>query len=170
MIEELDRVNMIITEFLLMARDKQVDLRPQSLNHILKNISPLICADAMSQDKNLQLELGDISLLMLDIKEIRQMVFNLARNGLESMNSGGILTIRTLQKGEQVLLEVIDRGQGIPPEIRERIGVPFFTTKDNGTGLGLSICYSIAARHQAILKVYSSSQGTCITVFFNLQA
>ncbi|MGI6434364.1 MAG: histidine kinase dimerization/phospho-acceptor domain-containing protein [Syntrophomonadaceae bacterium] len=46
MIEELDRVNMIITEFLLMARDKQVDLRPQSLNLILKNISPLICADA----------------------------------------------------------------------------------------------------------------------------
>ncbi|MGI6434363.1 MAG: ATP-binding protein [Syntrophomonadaceae bacterium] len=82
----------------------------------------------------------------------------------------GSLTVRTRQKGEQVLLEVIDRGQGIPPEIRERIGVPFFTTKDNGTGLGLSICYSIAARHQAILKVYSSSQGTCITVFFNLQA
>jgi two-component system, sporulation sensor kinase E len=170
MIEEIDRVNMIITEFLLMARDKQVDLKPQSLNLILKNISPLICADARSQDKNVQLELGDIPLLMLDIQEIRQMVFNLARNGLESMNSGGTLTVRTRQKGEQVLLEVIDRGQGIPPEIRERIGVPFFTTKDNGTGLGLSICYSIAARHQAILKVYSSSQGTCITVFFNLQA
>lgn len=169
MIEEIDRVNMIITEFLLMARDKQVDLKPQSLNRILKNISPLICADARSQDKNVQLELGDIPLLMLDIQEIRQMVFNLTRNGLESMNSGGTLTIRTLQKGEQVLLEVVDRGQGIPPEIRERIGVPFFTTKDNGTGLGLSICYSIAARHQAVIKVDSSSQGTCITVFFNIQ-
>jgi signal transduction histidine kinase len=169
MIEEIDRVNLIITEYLLMARDKKADLQPVSLNRILNSIYPLLNADARSQDKDLQLELGKIPVLMLDEKEIRQLVLNLARNGLESMLSGGTLTIRTVTEGDRAVLEVIDRGAGIPREILDQIGVPFFTTKENGTGLGLSVCHSIAKRHQACIEVESGSRGTCFRVCFNAQ-
>ncbi|NLX87963.1 MAG: PAS domain S-box protein [Syntrophomonadaceae bacterium] len=169
MIDEIDRVNMIITEYLLMAREKKADLKPACLNHILESIYPLLNADVRSQDKELQLELGEVPMLMLDEKEIRQLVLNLARNGLESMHCGGVLTIRSAERSGQVVLEVIDQGAGIPGEIMDKIGVPFFTTKDNGTGLGLSVCHNIVKRHQASIEVESGSHGTCFRVRFNPQ-
>lgn len=168
MIEEIDRVNAIITEYLLMARTKQKNLQPKDLNQILESLHPLLNADARAQDKDLRMELGDIAHLMLDEQEIRQLVFNLVRNGLESMPCGETLTIRTHCSEGQVILEVIDRGGGIPGEIMDQIGVPFFTTKENGTGLGLPVCYSIAEQHQASIQVESGQMGTCFRVCFNL--
>ncbi len=166
MLEEIDRVNAIITEYLLMARTKKPELQPKSINHILQSLFPLLNADARRQDKNLCMELEDIPVLMLDEQEIRQLVFNLVRNGLESMPDNETLTIRTQQSCDQVILEVIDRGGGIPDEIIDHIGVPFFTTKENGTGLGLPVCYNIAAQHQASIQVDSSHNGTCFRVCF----
>jgi len=67
-----------------------------------------------------------------------------------------------------VNLVVRDEGGGIPPEIFDKIGTPFLTTKDNGTGLGLGVCYSIAERHNARITVDTSSEGTSFHVTFPL--
>lgn len=168
MIEELDRGNSIITEFLSLARNKAVDLKTQNLNHIVKTLSPLIQADAMVSDKSVKVEPGDIPDLLLDEKEIRQLVLNLARNGLEAMSPGGNLNIRTVSDGDEVVLSVQDKGKGIEPDALEKIGTPFFTTKDYGTGLGLAVCYSIAARHNASIKVETGPTGTTFHVRFKL--
>jgi len=166
MIEELDRINQIITEFLLLAKDKAVDLKIQSLNAILEALSVLIDADAVFSDKSVRMELGNIPDLLLDEKEIRQLILNLVRNGLEAMPSGGTLTIKTFQEGEETVLAVQDEGPGIEPDLLEKIGTPFFTTKDNGTGLGLAVCYSIAARHKAAITVKTGPAGTTFFVRF----
>lgn len=160
MIEELDRANTILTEFLSLAKDKSVDLKLQDLNTIITGIVPLIKADAIAQEKYLKTTLGDIPLLLLDQKEIRQLIFNFVRNGFEAMDSGGTLTIGTFVKGDDVVLMVKDEGSGIDPELLRNIGTPFFSTKDQGTGLGLSICYSIAARHKATIDIETSRRGT----------
>jgi signal transduction histidine kinase len=68
--------------------------------------------------------------------------------------------------GDQVVLAVQDQGGGIDPDILDKIGDPFFTTKENGTGLGLSVCYSIAARHGATIKVDTGPDGTTFSVVF----
>ncbi|MHB1126144.1 MAG: ATP-binding protein [Bacillota bacterium] len=102
----------------------------------------------------------------MDDKEIRQLIINLARNGLEAMPPGGVLTIRTYLEGKEVVLAVEDRGKGISSEVMNKIGTPFFTTKDNGTGLGLAICYSIASRHNATLKIETSPEGSAFFVRF----
>jgi len=57
-------------------------------------------------------------------------------------------------------------GSGIAEEIMDRLGSPFVTTKDNGTGLGLPVCYRIAERHNAIISVKTSPQGTTVSVLF----
>lgn len=160
MIEELDSANAIITEFLSLAKNKMVNRRYCNLNDIIKAISPLLQSDATLTDKIVALELGDIHELLLDDKEIRQLIINLVRNGLEAIEAKEVVTIRTFEDKEDVVLSIADQGQGINPEILKNIGIPFQTTKDTGTGLGLAICYSIAARHKAKINVETSENGT----------
>lgn len=166
MIEELDSANAIITEFLSLAKDKAVYFSTQDLNNVIKAIHPLIAADAIKSDKQVILELADIPNLYIDAKEIRQLILNLTRNGLESMDPGGYLTIRTAVDEQNVILSIEDQGHGIETHIMDKIGTPFFTTKDQGTGLGLAICYSIAARHKAVIDVKSSNHGSTFSVIF----
>jgi len=160
MIEELDRANLIIKEFLSLAKNKMVDLKEENLNSIIKSLFPLINADAIVLDKYVKLELEEVKDLLLDEKEICQLILNLVRNGLEAMSAGGYLTIKTFQENEDVVLVVQDEGTGIAPEALEKIGNPFFTTKENGTGPGLAICYSIADRHNARIEVDTGPSGT----------
>lgn len=166
MIEELDRANSIISEFLSMAKNKAVEFKKQDLNHTVGVILPLISADALVTDHNIEVELGDIPLLLLDEKEVRQLILNLVRNGLEAMSPGGTLVIKTFADDDEVVLAVADQGGGIGPEVLEKIGTPFLTTKENGTGLGLAVCYSIAARHKARITVDTGPAGTTFYVWF----
>ncbi|ACV61054.1 signal transduction histidine kinase, nitrogen specific, NtrB [Desulfofarcimen acetoxidans DSM 771] len=166
MIEELDRANSIISEFLSLARNKPLDLHKQNLKQIIINISPLIQAEAIISDKNIKLELEDIPELLLDKKEIHQLILNLVLNAIEAMFPGGTITIKTYTANDKVVLAIKDEGQGIKPNILEKIGTPFFTTKENGTGLGLSMCHSIAGRHNATIKYESGINGTTVLVEF----
>ncbi|MEL7563715.1 MAG: PAS domain S-box protein [Dehalobacterium sp.] len=168
MIEELDRANGIISEFLFLAKDKVVKLKVQSLNGIIKAMQPLIEADAVITNKNIKLKLQDLVDLPLNEGEIRQLILNLVRNGLEAMEPGGTLTISTFQEGNKVTLTIEDQGTGINPDILERMGTPFCTTKDSGTGLGLAVCYSISVRHNAAIKFETGPAGTTFFVFFNI--
>jgi signal transduction histidine kinase len=83
------------------------------------------------------------------------------------MPGSGIINIYTESVESKVLLSIQDCGGGIPPEIRDKLGTPFFTTKEQGTGLGLAICYQIVQRHSATLSIESSlGKGTTFTVGF----
>lgn len=166
MIEELDRANGIISEFLSLAKNKPVDRKMCSLNAIVKTLHPLIKADAILTNKEVYINLGDISELYLDEKEIRQLILNLVRNGLEAMSPQTKLVIRTYREGDEVVLAVTDEGPGIVPEILEKLGTPFLTTKEKGTGLGLAVCYSIADRHNATIVPDTSPKGTTFYVRF----
>lgn len=166
MINELDRANSIITEYLSMAKNKAINLRVQNLNIIINSLFPLIQANALYFDKYIHIELAEIPDLLLDEKEIRQLILNIVNNGLDAMLPGGSLTIRTFVDNDEAVLAVQDQGCGISKETLEKIGTPFFTTKDNGTGLGLAVCYSIAARHNAVINIQTASAGTTFLIRF----
>lgn len=168
MVDELDRANSIITEFLSLAKNKAVDLKKRNLNKILISLLPLIEADGLVTDKYIKMETQKIPDLNLDEKEIRQLILNLVRNGLEAMSPGGGINIRTYSEEDEVVLSVQDNGKGIEPDVLEKVGTPFFTTKDNGTGLGLAVCYSIAARHNAVISIETSPAGTTFLVKFKV--
>lgn len=166
MIDELDRANTIITEFLSLAKDRAIELEMKNINRIIEAILPLISSDAHESQININTDLAEVPELPVDEKEIRQLVLNLVRNGFEAMSSGGELFIRTYSEGDEVILSVQDQGNGIAEDILEKLGTPFFTTKDRGTGLGLAVCYSIAARHRAKIKVETGNSGTTFFVRF----
>jgi two-component system, sporulation sensor kinase E len=168
MIEELDRANAIITEFLTLAKDKVVEMKRGNLNDVIHALYPLLQADAFRRGHELRLETGNIAYSNFDEKEVRQLVLNLVRNGFEAIEERGKVIIRTYQENDSIILAIQDTGKGIPDEIMGRLGTPFVTTKDCGTGLGLSVCYRIADRHGAKIEVKTSSSGTTFFVKFNL--
>lgn len=168
MIDELDRANFIITEFLSLARNKAVKMIRKALNAQVEALLPLIEASALLTDNTVEVVLGDIPNFLMDEKEIRQLILNLAQNGLQAMSPGGRLVIKTSTMGNDVVLAVTDQGEGIEPDILRRMGTPFFTTKEDGTGLGLAVCHSIAARHNAVIEVDTSETGTTLFVLFRL--
>lgn len=166
MIEELDRANDIISSFLSMASNKKPEMRLQSLSELVAILHPLILSDALRADKNVCLELTGDEQVEINQNEIRQLILNLARNGLEAMSPQGTLTIGTYRDGLEVVLFVKDQGPGLPPIIINSLGTPFLTTKESGTGLGLAVCYSIAARHKASLDLITGPEGTTFYVRF----
>lgn len=168
MISEIDRANSIISEFLSLVKDKPTEKLSQNINGILWNLYPLLEADSFTQNKQIILTTQETPNTLLDSKEISQLVLNLCRNGLESMQERGTLTLRTYVEDNQVVLSVQDLGSGISAEHLDKLGTPFFTTKDTGTGLGLATCYSIAERHNARVGVESSPSGTSFKVYFPL--
>ncbi|MGE5379507.1 MAG: PAS domain S-box protein [Methylocystaceae bacterium] len=166
MIEEMDRANVIISEFLSLSKSKPLDLSQQNLNTKIKSLLPLLQANAIKNDVHIKLELGSIPDLMLDQDEIRQLIINLVLNGIDAMTKGGCLTIRTISHDNEVTLSIQDQGPGILPEVMEKLGVPFNTSKVHGSGLGLPICYNIAQRHKAKIEINTGETGTTFMVIF----
>ncbi|WP_312561141.1 PAS domain S-box protein [Anaerospora sp.] len=168
MIEEIDRANSIITEFLSLAKDKRVHLETKNINQLIETIYPLIEANALEKDRVIKIELGHTSSLLIDQHEITQLLLNLLQNAIEATDKGDTIKILTWEEQDQVYLAIENTGPIIPPEIINSLGTPFFTTKDSGTGLGLAVCYSIAERHHANLSVESQENRTRFTVKFTV--
>jgi len=166
MIQELDRVNLIITELLLLGKAKETDLTESSLEDILNNIKPILLADALRLGMNIDFYFSNVPNINLNEDEIRQLIYNVVRNGLEAMQQGGTIYIRTYMENNHIILSIQDEGNGIDKDTLDKIGTPFFTTKESGTGLGLAICNGIANRNNARLDIKSSPNGTTINVIF----
>ena len=168
MIDELDRANSIITDFLSLAKNKAMNFKDSDLNTIIRDVIPMLEADALRFKCEIKLALGKIPLLSLDINSLRQLILNIVRNGIEAMPEGGKVEISTYSRGSQVVLSFADEGSGISNELLDRLGTPFFTTKENGVGLGLAVCYRIVQRHGATIAVESQpGQGTRFTITFS---
>ncbi|MDR3563743.1 MAG: ATP-binding protein [Negativicutes bacterium] len=171
MIGEIDRANAIITEYLSLAKNKTAELVPRDLSDILTNMQQLMEALALEQGKRIEIATARAGtpVILLDEKEIRQLIINLVKNAIDASVLGGTVAICLEDDREQLVLSVSDNGPGIPPEIMAKLGTPFLTTKPDGNGLGLPVCYRIAARHGASIAVHSDAGGTTFRVEFPLK-
>jgi signal transduction histidine kinase len=95
---------------------------------------------------------------------IRQAISNLLQNALEAMPDGGGIKIACSLDGESILLTITDTGHGIPENIRSKIFLPFYTTKERGTGLGLAIVHKIIVSHGGAISAESSPMGTTFSI------
>jgi signal transduction histidine kinase len=169
--EELDRANSIINDFLSLAQNRIVEMEIRSLHDILNDLSPLLWADANMRGQSIEMDLCEqMPAFEMNEKEMKQMILNLARNGMEAMTDKGLLTIRTRVTAEnRIELHVADTGTGIASDKLSKLFEPFFTTKSRGTGLGLPLCLSIVERHNGRIDVQSiEGSGTTFVVSFPL--
>lgn len=168
MISEINRANSIIAEFLSMSRNKETIMKRGNIENVITSILPLIEADVIYNNMQLSTDFRKVPDILLNEQEITQLVLNLARNGIEAMAEGGCLTLKIYQDGNEVILLIADEGSGIEQEVLDKMGTPFFTTKEKGTGLGLVVCNSIIERHNAKLQIQSSVNGSSFEVHFTV--
>lgn len=167
MLEEMGRVNSILQEFNMIGKNKESVRARYNLNTIIRSLAPLLEADAIFQSKTMVFNLNPIPDLLVDGNEIRQLILNLTRNALEAMDQNGRVTIKTSMADDKVVLSVKDQGKGIASENLEKLGTPFFSTKESGTGLGLYVTYEIVQRHMAHIDVETGPQGTVFSIIFD---
>jgi signal transduction histidine kinase len=172
-LRESERLNETIRSFLAYARPQRVELERLDLRRVVQETATLLRNSpevAESHTINLTLPAHDV-LVDADESQIRQVVWNLATNGLRAMSTGGTLhlaaaTTRTNDADAGVLV-VTDEGVGIPPEQIDHIFQPFKGSFGKGTGLGLAIVHRIVSDYNARVDVQSQpGRGTTFKVTF----
>jgi len=164
--EAIRQTDSLIDDFLTIAQQKQVQLALVDLNQVILEILPSLQLKAEQTNCRIKTDLASNVPMLVDTKEIRQLVKIMVKNGLEAMPKGGTLTIKTYVENKEVVLAIRDQGKGIPPEVVGRLGTPFLSTKKDGSGLGLAVCQGIAARHGASIYVRTGKQGTTFYIHF----
>ncbi|NUN92587.1 MAG: PAS domain-containing protein [Verrucomicrobiae bacterium] len=164
--DEVHRLDHILHRFLRAVRPTQPALEPCLANELLKETLDVLQPEIEKRGVLVEREFGrDLPRLLADRGQIQQVFFNLVRNGLQAMTSGGILRVRTELVGERLAITVRDTGGGIPPETLQRLFEPYFTTKSEGTGLGLLIVQRVVREHGGLIEVSSEpGRGTTFRV------
>ena len=169
-LEQVSRLDKTVNDLLFFGKPTVAEPACTDINLALKKILVFAAQHRGGKDIEKRLELTeDLPPVYVDPKQIQQVFLNLFLNAVQAMQSGGILTVQSgLSKVggvDMVQVRVTDTGQGIPPQILEKIFTPFFTTKAQGTGLGLAISHRLIEQHGGTLSVTSQDGvGTTFTV------
>lgn len=174
-LEEVDALSKLTTEFLDFARPVELDLRRLDINNVVRKTLQLMALQINDSRVEVYEDLSaDLPLINADEKQLEQVLRNIILNALQAMPSGGNIEISSapLQgRREGVELTVKDTGTGIPQDKLERIFIPFFTTKTKGTGLGLSVVQKIVENHGGRVEVFSEAEeGTTFKLTFPEQS
>ncbi len=178
-IEETDRLNQVVNQFLDYSRPFQAPRDMTDINEVIRHTTRLITADLADKKIPLSLDLQeDLARVPANAQQLTQVLLNLLQNSMEAMPEGGKLSVRTrlrppeLGRGVRIRpttgsveVRVKDTGRGIEAPALQKIFVPFFTTKERGTGLGLPISQRIIQHHGGELRVRSEAgKGTVFTI------
>lgn len=164
-LQEIERVNKIVTELLLLSKPSRPNYREVRLEEVLASILPLMKGEAALHDIEIIENYDENILFHADVEQLKQILLNLMKNGLEAMPHGGSLTIRSNQDESRIQIIIEDTGFGILPEHINRIFDPFFSLKEDGTGLGLPISMRMVKNHGGDMIIDSKPGiGTTITI------
>lgn len=156
--KEIIVMDRIIADFLTFARPADPVFGRVDLAALIRG-----CVETIRESApNIRLTIDSPEELIIKADEVfmRQAISNLLQNAVEAMSEGGVLKVSCSQDTEGILLTLSDTGHGIPDNIRDKIFLPFYTTKERGTGLGLAIVHKIIVSHGGTIGMESSSKGT----------
>lgn len=160
--KEIIVMDRIIADFLTFARPADPVFGSIALSALIAG-----CVNALEErllNIRITMDLPAELVIMADEILLRQAISNLLQNAVEAMPEGGGITISCSRDGQNILLTVADTGHGIPENIRDKIFLPFYTTKERGTGLGLAIVHKIIVSHGGAITAESSPMGTAFFI------
>ncbi|MDR7071540.1 ATP-binding protein [Fictibacillus barbaricus] len=165
-LDEINRINLIVSEFMVLAKPHAVYFSELNVTDILKTVIYLLEAEANL--KNVVF-MDDFSVEEAHVfgekNQLTQVFINLFKNAMEALPHGGIIRVRTRRSGDNIVLSIEDNGVGMDEEQVKRIGEPFYTTKETGTGLGLMVSYRIIQNHKGSMTVQSElNKGTSFNI------
>jgi two-component system, sporulation sensor kinase D len=164
--QEINRINEIVSEFLVLGKPTAIKTDTVDLRVILTELVPLIQYEAGRNHHESTFILPEQPMYVLCSKDqMKQVILNLTKNAIESMDSKGYLTVELNQASNTCLLSISDTGTGISLKEKKKIFTPFYTSKETGTGLGLVICKRIIDSFNGDIHISSKlKKGTTVTI------
>lgn len=164
-VDETDRLSRIVAQFLDYARQLRLNVEEFTARDLVLSVARAVAGQAANAGVTVEEEVAaDLPALRADEGKLRQVLLNLALNGIQAMPKGGTLTLRVglarlgdprSRQVEGFEFTVGDTGGGITPEDLDKLFVPFYTTRHDGTGLGLAISQRIVQAHRGEIDVRS---------------
>jgi signal transduction histidine kinase len=157
--QRLDRVVKTLVDF---SRPMELRLEETDLRRITDEVVALASPEAQQLGVTIVNERSPNPMpARVDEDLVKQALLNVVLNGVQAMQNGGTLTVRSYRQGENGTIEVRDQGAGIPPEVRDKIFNLYFTTKKAGSGIGLAMTYRVLQLHNGALEFESEvDKGT----------
>jgi signal transduction histidine kinase len=163
---EVERLQSILDDFLRFAGEHKLDRRPCQVSALIEDVLEFLApklAEARVEVRTMLAE--DLPPLSLDRGAMKQVLLNLVLNAIQAMPRGGELMVRCRPEGLEVVIELTDTGEGIPPDLMDRIWQVYYSRRKTGTGMGLPTARRFVEEHDGTIAVVSEpGQGTRFTI------
>ncbi|MEH6905847.1 two-component sensor histidine kinase [Bacillus sp. AFS006103] len=155
--KEIDRINVIVSELLVLGKPTAYTLRTYNANTIMTEIEPIILSEANFMNVELFVDYHTKELPISCVKDqLKQVILNLTKNSLQAMPYGGKLSISLDNQSAKCLITVTDNGVGMQKDQLNQAFKPFFTLKKDGSGLGLTVCKRIIDSYGGKISIKST--------------
>ncbi|WP_277673961.1 ATP-binding protein [Piscibacillus halophilus] len=162
MTEEIGKIESITSELLYIAKPSPNKVQNEDLTTIIKEVCLLMRSQARLNEISIEFISEEEQYhLNCDRSQIKQVFINLIKNAIEAMKEPGTIQVKVYED-DVLTVDVIDEGEGVPVELKDRIGEPFLSTKEKGTGLGLMVTKQILDKHHASLSVLDNEENGSI--------
>jgi two-component system, sporulation sensor kinase B len=167
-LKELEHAQQIINDYLSLAKPNEKNPSLINLSEELKNTIELMTSYTHINNVTIESFIDD-SLYIKGLKdEIKQVLVNIMKNGIESIDNSGIIVVKAFKVDKQIVVEIADNGTGMNKNQLKNLGTPFYSTKEKGTGVGLTVSYQIIHSMKGKIHVESTEgKGTTFTIHFN---
>jgi two-component system sensor histidine kinase AtoS len=163
-VARIDALNDLMKDLLLFARPPQPRLAPIDLRPLLETVVSLARQDPGARAIAIAIA-GTSDMILADAELLKLVIQNFLLNAVHAINGSGSIQVDVQTIGSVCRVTVTDSGPGIPPEIREKLFTPFFTTKARGTGLGLSTAKRFVEAQGGTIAIESpSTGGTAVSI------
>jgi two-component system, sporulation sensor kinase E len=164
MLSELDRINLIVGEFLILAKPQATKFVAKDVRNVLQDVMAFMNSEALLHNIEFRVSFTEEECyISCEENQLKQVFINLLKNAIEAMPSGGTIHINITRKRDYISIIITDEGVGIPDDMIPKIGDPFFTGKETGTGLGIMVSQRIINSHRGTLDIKSQvNVGTTV--------
>lgn len=156
--EEIDMVTVRLNEFIRYSKPPEPVLVPVTITSVAENVRAALQCDIEGRAVRIEV-MPDARQFLADEMLLRQLLFNLMLNAVQSVREPGVIEVRVEADAEGVMLCVDDNGPGVPEDLRQEVFRPYFTTTDRGSGLGLAVVRQICLAHDWLVECSTSPLG-----------
>lgn len=160
---ETERLNKLVSTLLNSARPPTPRFEFTDIHSVIKHSVDMLITQANAKNINIQIRFkSKHNQIEVDAEQMTQVILNLVLNAIQILPKDGKVEVSTHDEQENIVINIADNGQGIPPEELQRVFDPFFTKRDGGIGLGLAVVQQIIGAHQGEICVNKSDLGGAV--------
>jgi len=157
MLCEIDKIESMTNELLENSKPaNHYQFSKENVKSMIDDVAYLFSVQSTLNNVNLDVDVPQSLYVTCNRTKIKQVLINLIKNGIESMDKNGTLYITSYYENSNLIISIRDEGPGVEKSVLDNLNKPFYTTKTDGTGLGLMICNKIMKQHNGKLRISSN--------------